>query len=352
MQNVKRLVAETLRVAPKKATRMINQARLLAEVLTPTGHITPAALPVVREAARAGELDGDHIDAISHTLETLPAGISIADRELLETTLVDTARVFHAQIVRRHGDRIVAHLEQNEPAAEREQAEPANIMTYRRSRDGRVRIVAELDAETADVFEGLITPLAVPQKDVPEVRDQSRRQGDAMAEVIFRAAGKGSDVPVKPELIVTMDLNMLMEGLGSATLDSGTYLCPSAVRRLACDAHVIPVVFNGDSQPLDVGHAHRLVQRHQRDALIARDKGCAFPGCDIPARWGDAHHIKHWKEGGPTDLHNLVLLCRRHHRIVHGNEWSITMVHGLPHFIPPVWVDCARKPMRNLLRTA
>src|SRR2546430_1679877 len=124
VQNMKRLVAETLRVTPKKAARMIEQARLLAEVPTLTGHLTPAVLPVVREAARAGEVDDEHIHEIARTLEGLPAGISVADRDLLETTLVDTARVHHAQIVRRHGDRIVAHVEQNEPAAEREQAEP------------------------------------------------------------------------------------------------------------------------------------------------------------------------------------------------------------------------------------
>src|SRR5207302_9565191 len=113
-----------------------------------------------------------------------------------------------------------------------------------------------------------------------------------------------------------------------------------------------PVVFNGDSQPLDVGHTHRLVQRQQRDALVARDRGCAFPGCDIAARWAEAHHIRPWHEGGPTDLNNMLLVCRRHHRVLHGNDWSITMISGVPYFIPPPWVDPARKPMRNLLRTA
>src|SRR5256886_14394539 len=270
---------------------MIDQAPHLPRSLTPTGHTPPAALPIVREAICAGELDGEHVDAIADTLRDLPTSLSTADRELVEQTLTDTARVHEPGVVRRHGAKILARLEQDDPEAEREQAEPANTMTYRRSRTGRVRIVAELDAETADVFEGLITPLAKPTTQVPEVRDKQHRQGDALSEVIFRAAGKGTDAPVKPQLIVTLDINTLLEGISSATLDSGTPLCPSAARRLACDANVIPVVFNGESQPLDVGHAHRLVQRHQRDALIARDHGCCFPGRQLPAPWAEAHPL-------------------------------------------------------------
>src|SRR6266496_1321703 len=221
---VNRWLVEALRVSPKKAARMIDQAAQLAETLTPTGHTTPAALPIVREAIQQGELDGEHVDAIADTLRDLPTSLSTADREVVEQTLTDTARVHEPGVVRRHGAKILARLEQDNPEAEREQTEPANTMTYRRSRTGRVRIVADLDAETADVFEGLITPLAKSTTQVPEVRDKNRRQGDAMSEVIFRAAGKGGDTPVKPELIVTIDLNMLMDGLGSATLDSGTSL--------------------------------------------------------------------------------------------------------------------------------
>jgi hypothetical protein len=65
----------------------------------------------------------------------------------------------------------------------------------------------------------------------------------------------------------------------------------------------------------------------------------------------EAHHIKHWQDGGPTNLANLVLLCRKHHRVIHGPEWTITMIKGLPYFIPPRWVDRLQQPMRNVLRT-
>jgi hypothetical protein len=121
------------------------------------------------------------------------------------------------------------------------------------------------------------------------------------------------------------------------------------VRRLSCDAELIPLVLNGDSVPLDLGQASRLVKKDQRKALVARDKGCAFPGCCNPARWCDAHHVQHWQDLGPTDVDNLVLLCRRHHREIHGSAWQVRMHGGLPEFIPPTWIDPDRKPLRNTI---
>ncbi|MFL6141903.1 MAG: HNH endonuclease signature motif containing protein [Labedaea sp.] len=70
----------------------------------------------------------------------------------------------------------------------------------------------------------------------------------------------------------------------------------------------------------------------------------------MPARWTDAHHIHHWIDGGRTDLANMVLLCRRHHRILHGTEWEIHVVNDIPYFKPPKWVDLEQKLVRNVLR--
>jgi len=174
--------------------------------------------------------------------------------------------------------------------------------------------------------------------------------GDALTEIIHAAAKSGDLPSKKPHLSVYLDYNALMEGIGTATLEGGSVLCPSAARRLACDAEVIPMVLNGDSVPLDVGRAHRFITDHQRRALIARDKGCSFPNCDRKPRWCDGHHIKTWLHGGTTDLRNLTLLCRRHHRLIHHSEWEVRMTSsGVPEFIPPAWLDRDRKPMRNVL---
>jgi HNH endonuclease len=79
----------------------------------------------------------------------------------------------------------------------------------------------------------------------------------------------------------------------------------------------------GPDPALELGRTTRVVQPAQRVALAVRDGGGVFPGCERPLAWCEAHHIQHWLDGGPTDLANLVLLCRAHHRAVHEGGWRL-----------------------------
>lgn len=106
-----------------------------------------------------------------------------------------------------------------------------------------------------------------------------------------------------------------IEGLGPVPF--------STVERLLCDCAIGRVLMRGRSEVLDQGRRTDVPSRAQRRALRHRDKHCRFPGCDRPARWTDAHHIVHWTRGGPTDLDNLVLLCRRHHKMCHEGGWDL-----------------------------
>jgi hypothetical protein len=138
------------------------------------------------------------------------------------------------------------------------------------------------------------------------------------------------------------------ERLGVGVLDTGLELSPATVRRLACDAKLIPVVLGGQGQVLDVGLTRRLYTGPARRALVLRDGGCAFPGCDRPPRWCDAHHIRHWADGGPTTLDNGVLLCGHHHRVIHHEDWQVRLGSDrMPEFIPPAYIDRDRRPRRN-----
>jgi HNH endonuclease len=94
--------------------------------------------------------------------------------------------------------------------------------------------------------------------------------------------------------------------------------------RLGAAMALLPPVLGGaPSQPLDVGRTSRVVQPAQRAALAVRDGGCVFPDCDRPLGWCEAHHLIHWLDAGPTDLDNLALLCRAHHRAVHEGGWRL-----------------------------
>ena len=94
---------------------------------------------------------------------------------------------------------------------------------------------------------------------------------------------------------------------------------------MACDAAIIPAVLGGRSELLDLGRTARLVTPKMFLALCLRDQGCTFPGCTRPPTWCDAHHCIHWCDGGPTDLTNMVLLCARHHTIVHQKGYTATI---------------------------
>ncbi|MEW2018036.1 DUF222 domain-containing protein [Rhodococcus sp. NPDC076796] len=116
-------------------------------------------------------------------------------------------------------------------------------------------------------------------------------------------------------------------------------------RQLACDCVLTAIVMDENGNPLNLARTARTVTAKQRKALIARDHGCAFPGCGKPAAWTEGHHIYHWSDGGPTDMNNLVLLCGFHHRLLHHSDWEVFIgTDGHPWFVPPATVDPCRQP--------
>ena len=121
---------------------------------------------------------------------------------------------------------------------------------------------------------------------------------------------------------------------GMSELEDGTRVSAETARRLACDAGRVDVRRDADGSVLDVGRRTRTVPSALRRALEARDRGCRFPGCGL--RFTDAHHIVHWADGGETVLANMLLLCRRHHRRVHEDGYSVCSdAHGQIVFFTP-----------------
>ena len=175
---------------------------------------------------------------------------------------------------------------------------------------------------------------------------------DALVEVCRLASACG-DLPDnggdRPQVVVTIDCDKLRRQVGVGSFDDGAHLSATAARRIACDAGIIPAVLGDACQTLDLGRQTRLVTGPLRRALVLRDNGCAFPGCDRPPRRCQGHHIVHWSKGGPTELPNLVLLCGYHHRLIHCSEWQVRInpKDGLPDFIPPAYLDPDQRSRRN-----
>ncbi|MCB5274377.1 hypothetical protein BJG92_01910 [Arthrobacter sp. SO5] len=164
---------------------------------------------------------------------------------------------------------------------------------------------------------------------------------------------------LRPQVMVTIDYRDLLERLGGADPETrapgsnaGTLMftgpiTASTVRKIACDADVIPVLLGGQGRILDVGRASRVFPPHIRKALTARDRGCAFPQCTIPAPWCEAHHISYWSRGGSTGTENGALLCSHHHHLIHKEQWTVQLRSGVPWFIPPPHLDPSQLPRRN-----
>ncbi|MDH3439268.1 MAG: HNH endonuclease [Gammaproteobacteria bacterium] len=96
-----------------------------------------------------------------------------------------------------------------------------------------------------------------------------------------------------------------------------------SVKRLCCDSHAVVITENDDSEPLSIGRKTRIVPKAIQRAVRARDGNyCTFPGCNN-RRFLDCHHVEHWSNGGETSLDNLMLLCTRHHTLVHEGGFRI-----------------------------
>jgi hypothetical protein len=183
-----------------------------------------------------------------------------------------------------------------------------------------------LDVEAKEILEAAIGPLSAPRPTDagPDLRPAQQRRAEALIEVVQRAVAAGESVPAtaRAQLFVSVDYETLTAGLRGAGatvggVTAGTLLGPETVRRLACDAAIIPIVLGSDGQVLDWGRERRLFTAAQTKRLWLRDGGCTYPGCDRPPHWTQAHHLVHWADGGATDLPNAALLCRHHHTTVH-----------------------------------
>ena len=149
-------------------------------------------------------------------------------------------------------------------------------------------------------------------------RDRERRLADALVEL----ASGGEQ---KAQIQVTSSLETLLglAGAPAAEMEFSLPVSSRTIERLACDSSIARVLLDSESVVIDVGRSKRVVSEPGKRALQARDGHCRWPRCDRPASRSAAHHVVHWIHGGSTDLDNLILLCHRHHWMVHEGNWQL-----------------------------
>jgi len=291
------------------------------------------AMPGVLAALEDGAVSMSAVRVLTEARDAEPQAFAEA-----EMFLVDAAGTFRVADLRR----VVTHWRQ---VVERTRGvDPLEALRARRrlhasvTLDGNVRVDGDLDPENGET---LLTALRAVLDDEArsgraDDRSAAQRRADALGEICRQWLDRGDRPGVageRPHLTVTLGVHALRSG-APGELDHVGPIGAETARRLACDASIARVVMAGRSEPLDVGRRTATVPSALRRAVVARDGRCRFPGCDRPQSWCDAHHVVHWADGGPTSLANLVLLCRRHHRLVH-DGFRVEMVVGRPAFRRP-----------------
>jgi len=319
------------RLSPAAAAERLGLARHLP------------ALPRTDQAFTRGEIAYQHAALIARTAAQVGDD---AVREV-EPTLLEATRTLDPGrfgLVTRH----LRHCADPDGAlAEANAAYDRRHLHLSPSLDGFFVLDGLLDPEGGATLQTALNVLSAPLPN--EERTAAQRRADALVELCRRHLDGGQLPEVggqRPHLTVTASLGTLaaLPGQPAGDLAWGLPIPAHTVRRLACDAARTAVEVGDDGQPLAVGRTTRTVPPALRKALVVRDQGCRFPGCDRPSDWTDGHHLKHWADGGETTLDNLALLCRRHHRKVHEEGWRLAWGEDRGTVaIPPQW----RVPLRR-----
>jgi Domain of unknown function (DUF222) len=308
-------------------------------------------MPMAREALERGDIS---LSGVKVLVAAREADLEAFSRS--EEQLVDAARIHSMNDLRRVASYWRQAVEREHAAGGEEKLRAQRRLHVSVSLLGMVRVDGDLDPETGETLLtalGAVLDAGARSRHEDDDRTPPQRRADALGEICRQWLDRSERPSVageRPHVTVTVaaDALRMRDALPEADttadplaedpsprseLDHVGPVVPETARRIACDASLMRVVLAGRSEPLDVGRRTSVVPPSMRRAVIVRDRHCRFPGCDRPHTWCDAHHVVHWADGGATALPNLLLMGRRHHRMVHDRGgFGLELLDGRPVF--------------------
>jgi hypothetical protein len=356
-----------LRLSAGEAFRRVKAAEHLAERRSLTGEPLGAFRPELAAAQAEGVVTPEQVGVIDAALRKVdhcdPAAVAAGEK-----LLVGAAGKLGPKELGLVAARVVDAIDPDgvQPADEREHQERRFFHLKHRG-DGSWAGDFRLTPELGQKLHALLGPLMAPQttsyttgdsdtEDLKQqveadTRTQGQRRHDGLEAMVDRLL-RGDDLPesggIPTTLLIVMSYADYLAGHGVAHYGDGTPISVPNALRLADQADLAWCVKAPKGAVLDLFRTRRIASPAQTLALIARDGGCSFPGCDVAPSWCERHHIIPWQVGGDTNLDNLTLLCRYHHRYFEQGGWTCRLnTDGLPVWIPPKWIDREQHPILN-----
>ena len=301
----RRVALDELQASKQQARREVESASQLSRV------------PETLDALGAGEIPAAHAKQIAKAASDGPVDEAVLVEAAKREDFGTFSRTLRDHQHEQSGDDGKSHLAR--------QRKRRDLNFFKSIQDGMFILNGRFDPEAGNRIEAALAEEVRRQRNDDNgngTADQpafGQRMADALENLV--CADTGDRTPPRATLILTADWDALNQKLADARLVDGTPLPVDEALRLACNADIVPAVFNATSQDLWVGRKLRLATEAQRAALIIRDKHCI--GCGRSAVWCEAHHIEEWLTGGRTDIDNLVLVCKPCHHNIHDDGWTV-----------------------------
>ncbi len=317
-------------------------------------------LPEMAAAFEAGRATFRHLRVVAAAMRRLPEPHVWSE---LDGTLTAWAQEHDQKSFAEMVDALVEQL-RPEPEPKDETHHARRRLSLTAGFDGMLNLAGRLPAELGEKLRSAFSAASRPDAG-GEIRTVGQRMADALdhiVDTVLDTALLPVDGGEKPHVTITVALDQLAEHptapdpaagrsglaarwgetaehrtrrIGAATAAAAAVstqprfswtgpTSPGTARRLCCDGVLLPI-FTRDGQPIDVGRRTRVINAGLRAFVVARDRHCQAPGCTIPARWCQVHHVHHWRDGGQTTRTNLVLICHKHHRDAHSGRWVVVL---------------------------